>query len=218
LIIVRCFIIVTNKILFNLRKKKVICNFYPFFYYDALTQYMPHSIYILEVAIKVFKRRRKIMNRLEDILQAGYNIEIRQDNEIYLTIHGHRFDNTVEYKVFKGDSLDKVIELAYIFITRYLKGVSNIFKSVVEIENEANNYDYEEHLRQTSKIYKHLDIEALRESCIRMKIYILCDIEIKKIDDYLLSKINVEKQYTKDEEIKSLRLEIKKFQEEKGLH
>lgn len=160
------------------------------------------------------------MNRLEDILQAGYNIEIRQDNnEIYLTIHGHiGFNNTVEYKVFKGDSLDKVVELAYIFIKKYLKGVSNIFKSVTEIENEANNYDYEEHLKQASAIYKHLDIEALRESCIRMKIYILCDIEIKKIDDYWLSKVNIEEKYIKEEEIKSLRIEIKKFQEQKGLH
>ena len=59
-----------------------------------------------------------------------------------------------------------------------------MFKSAVEIENEANSADYEECIKicfeQRDKTYKYPEARPSRDHFFRIQIYTLCDIEIKK--------------------------------------
>ena len=81
-----------------------------------------------------------------------------------------------------------------------------MFKSVMEIENEVNNYD------------KNINMETLREHSNRMHIYMLCDMEMKKMDNYSLASENAVEKHTREEYIRPLRLEIRNLQDKNGLN
>jgi len=81
-----------------------------------------------------------------------------------------------------------------------------MFKSVMEIENEVNNYG------------KNINLETLREHSNRMHIYMLCDLEIKKMDNYSLSSKNAVERHTREEYMRPLRQEITNLQDKNGLN
>ena len=81
-----------------------------------------------------------------------------------------------------------------------------MFKSVMEIENEVTNYG------------STLNMETLREHSNRMHIYMLCDMEMKKMDNYLSSSVNEVERHHREEEMRPIRHEIITLQDHNGYH
>ena len=86
------------------------------------------------------------------------------------------------------------------------KGVFKMFKNAMEIQNEVMNYS------------TTLNMETLRDHSNKTHTYMLCDMELKKMDNYSLSSVNETERHNREEEMRPLRQEIRNLQELNGLH
>ena len=79
-------------------------------------------------------------------------------------------------------------------------------KIVMEIENEVTNYG------------STLNMETVREHSNRMYTYMLYDMEMKKMDNYLSSSVNEVERHNREVEMRPIRQEIITLQEHNGYY